>query len=255
MKDIVRQSMVVLSVIITITINALANILPINGLNTGQISDGFKVYFVPAGYVFSIWGIIYLGLIALAIYQVLPANRNSESQRATGWWIVLGGVANSVWILLWHYQQFVLTVPVMLILLGSLILTYIKLGINRVSVSAGERWAVHLPISVYLGWISVATVANITVMLEYLRWDRFGLDPLVWMGILLGTITILTVLVLLTRRDAAFVAVILWALAGIAVKHSTNSFILWTSWIIFAGLLFTHLGLTLKNKLSMRLLK
>ena len=94
MKDILRQISVVLTILATIVVNALANALPINGLNTAQISDRFKVYFVPAGYVFSIWGLIYLGLIAFAIFQALPSQRENPRLRATGWWVSLGGLAN-----------------------------------------------------------------------------------------------------------------------------------------------------------------
>ena len=124
MKDIYRQVAVVVSVIATIVINTLANALPLNGFNTGEISDRFAVYFTPAGYVFSIWGLIYLGLIAFSIYQALPAQRENPRLRATGWWIVLGGIANSAWIFLWHYEQFPLTIVAMLILLVTLIITY-----------------------------------------------------------------------------------------------------------------------------------
>src|SRR5574340_1163386 len=127
MKDTLRQIAVLLSIIGTIFVNTLANTLPINGLNTGEISDRFKVYFVPAGYVFSIWGIIYIGLILYGIYQALPGQKENPRLRATGWWIALGGVANSVWIFLWHYEQFPLTIIAMLALLATLIITYLRL--------------------------------------------------------------------------------------------------------------------------------
>ena len=95
MKDIFRQTAVVVTILVTLFVNGLANALPLNGMNTGQISDQFKVYFVPAGYVFSIWGLIYIGLIAFAIFQALGSQRENPRMRATGWWISLGGVANS----------------------------------------------------------------------------------------------------------------------------------------------------------------
>jgi hypothetical protein len=123
MKDITRQISVVVTVLITLVVNGLANALPLNGQNTGQISDRFNVYFVPAGYVFSIWGLIYIGLIAFAIYQALPSQRANPRLRATGWWITLGGIANSAWIFLWHYNQFPLTLIAMLVLLATLIVT------------------------------------------------------------------------------------------------------------------------------------
>jgi hypothetical protein len=100
MKDTLRQISVVLTVLGTLVVNVLADALPINGLGTGQISDRFQVYFVPAGYVFAIWGLIYLGLIAFAIFQVLPSQRENPHLRSTGWWISLGGLANIAWIFL-----------------------------------------------------------------------------------------------------------------------------------------------------------
>ena len=109
MKDITRQILVVLSVIITIVMNFLANALPLNGLNTGEISDRFKVYFVPAGYVFSIWGLIYIGLIAYAIFQALPSQRENPRLRKTGYLAAASGLANIAWLFLWHYEQFPLT--------------------------------------------------------------------------------------------------------------------------------------------------
>ena len=233
MKDTLRQISVVLTILATLVINVLANALPINGLNTGQISDRFKVYFVPAGYVFSIWGVIYLGLIAFAIFQALPSQRENPRLRATGWWISLGGLANSVWIFLWHYEQFPLTLIAMLVLLATLIVTYLRLGIGRTAVPTAETWAVRLPFSIYLGWITVATVANVTSLLDYLKWDGFGIAPEIWMGIVLAAVLVIAALMNFTRRDVAYALVILWALAGISVKHAAVAAVAIPTWITF----------------------
>jgi len=233
MKDILRQISVVLTITATIVVNALANALPINGQNTGEISDRFNVYFVPAGYVFSIWGLIYLGLIAYGIFQALPAQRENPRLRGTGWWVSLGGLANSAWIFLWHYEQFPLTLIAMLVLLGTLIVTYLRLGIGQNTVPAAERWAARLPFSIYLGWITVATVANITSLLDYLKWDGFGIAPEIWMGIVLAAVLAIAVLMNITRRDVAYAAVILWALAGISVKHADVAAVAIPTWITF----------------------
>ena len=241
MKDKLRQSVVVVTILVTLIINGLANALPLNGLNTGQISDRFKVYFVPAGYVFTIWGLIYLGLIAFAIFQVLGAQRENPRMRATGWWISLSGLANSAWIFLWHFQQFPLTLVAMLTLLGTLIITYLRLGIGRSVVSAAENWLVRLPFSIYLGWITVATVANVTDVLDFLKWDGFGLDPIVWMWIMLTAVLVITVIMIFTRHDTAYSLVILWALAGIAFKFSTILAVATPTWITF-GLVVLSLG-------------
>jgi hypothetical protein len=220
MKNTLRQIFVILTVILTITINILADALPINGLNTGAISDNFHVYFVPAGYVFAIWGLIYIGLIAYAVYQALPAQKENPRLQATGWWVVLGGLANCAWIFLWHYENFVGTLGAMLILLATLITTYLNLGVGRAKVSAGETWSVRVPFSIYLGWITVATVANVTDVLDYLKWNGFGISAETWMLIMLGAVFIIATLMNLTRRDVAYALVILWALVGIAIKFA-----------------------------------
>src|SRR5512136_2836448 len=145
MKNTLRQIAVIVTVIATITINVLANALPLNGLNTGQISDRFKVYFVPAGYVFSIWGLIYIGLIAYAVFQALPAQRENPRLRRTGYLAAASGLANIVWLFFWHYEQFPLTLVAMLTLLGLLIAVYLGLDRANTSVSRGETWAVRVP--------------------------------------------------------------------------------------------------------------
>ena len=233
MKDKLRQISVIVTIAATIVVNVLADALPINGLGTGQISDMFKVYFVPAGYVFSIWGLIYLGLIAFAVFQALPAQRENPRLRSTGWWICLGGLANIAWIFLWHYEMFALTVVAMLILLGTLIVTYLRLGIGRTKVSAAERYTTQLTFSIYLGWITVATVANITSLLDYLNWNGFGISPVIWMGIVLAAVFVIAGLMNFTRRDVAYTGVILWALAGIAVKFAGVPAVAIPTWITF----------------------
>jgi len=233
MKDRQRQIAVVLTVLVTITINVLANALPLNGLNTGEISDRFQVYFVPAGYVFSIWGLIYIGLIAFAIFQALPSQRENPRLRSTGWWIALGGIANSVWIFFWHYELFPLTLIAMLVLLATLIITYLRLGTGRTKVSTAETWAVRVPFSIYLGWITVATAANITDVLDYWNWNGFGIAPELWMGIVLLAVLVIATLMAFTRRDVAYALVLLWALAGIGIKHAAVAAVVIPTWITF----------------------
>src|SRR5512137_1879593 len=242
MKDMLRQFSVLLTVLATLIVNVLANALPLNGLNTGQISDRFHVYFVPAGYVFAIWGVIYLGLIAFTIFQALPSQRENPRLRAIGWWASLGGLANIAWLFLWHYEQFVLTLVAMVTLLATLIVTYLRLGTGRSSVPAAERWAVRLPFSIYLGWITVATVANVTEVLDYAGWDRFGIAPEIWMGIVLAAVLVITALINFTRRDVAYSAVILWALAGIAVKFAGVAAVSIPTWSTFGLVALTLAG-------------
>jgi hypothetical protein len=142
-------------------------------------------------------------------------------------------LANSTWIFLWHYEQFPLTIVAMLVLLGTLIVTFLRLEINRTVVPMGERWAVRLPFSIYLGWITVATVANVTALLDFLKWDGFGIAPEVWMSIVLAAVLAIAALMNFTRRDIAYAAVILWALVGIAVKHAAVAAVAIPTWITF----------------------
>jgi hypothetical protein len=223
-NHLIRQWINVLAVFLTITVNILANALPINGLDTGEISDRFTVFFVPAGYVFSIWGLIYLGLVAYAAYQALPAQRDNPRLRSIDGFFVLSCLANMTWIFLWHYEYFVWTVLAMLTLLLSLIAIYLHLDIGRGKVSgevrAGERWLVHLPFSVYLGWITVATIANITSVLDYLNWSGWGISPVAWTVIMLAAALLIAGLVAWQRRDVAYLLVLVWAFIGIAVKQA-----------------------------------
>ncbi len=233
MQDRQRQIAVILTILATLVVNVLANSLPINGLTTGEISDRFDVYFVPAGYVFSIWGLIYIGLIAFAVYQALPSQRENPRLRAAGWWVALSGLANSLWIFLWHYEQFFLTLIAMLGLLAALIVTYLRLDIGRTRASAAETWAARVPFSIYLGWITVATVANVTALLNHVRWDGFGIAPEIWMGVVLAAVLVIATLMAFTRRDVAYALVLLWALAGIGIKHAAVSAVAIPTWVIF----------------------
>ena len=230
-RDTLRQIITVIAVLATIVVNALANILPFNGQETGAISDRFAIYFVPAGYVFSIWGLIYLGLIAYAIFQALPAQRENPRLRSIGGLFLLSSVANIAWIFLWHYEVFPATLPVMLVLLGSLIAIYLRLGTGRTPVSRAETWMVRVPFSVYLGWITVATVANATQLLYFLGWNGGALGPEVWTVIMLAVAVVLAWLMAITRRDVAYLLVLVWAFIGIATKHAGTPMVSSAAWI------------------------
>jgi benzodiazapine receptor len=220
MKDTLRQILVALSIAVTLAVNILANALPFNGLSTAEISDRFTVYFVPAGYVFSIWGLIYIGLIAYAVFQALPSQRGNPRLQRIAPFAVTAALSNCIWLFLWHYEQFTLTLVPMLGLLAMLILAYLGLETGRIPVDTGETWAVRIPFSIYLGWITVATIANVTDVLYFLKWDGFGIGARDWTLILFAAILVIAGLMSITRRDAAYSLVLVWALAGIAVKQS-----------------------------------
>lgn len=225
----------ILATVIALTVNVLASALPLNGKNTGAISDQFKVFFVPAGYVFAIWSVIYIGWIAFSIYQALPSQRHNSRLQRIGWLYALSGVLNAGWLFTWHYELFPLSVVVMVSLLLTLIAIYVRIENGRVQVSVAEKWCVNIPFSVYLGWISVATIANIADLLYYWRWDGFGIAPEVWAVIMLAVATTLGLAMALTRGDVAFLLVLVWSFIGIAAKQAPTPLVANSAWVM-AGL-------------------
>lgn len=233
-RDNVRQLLVIVALLAMIAINALSTALPLNGQTPAEISDRAKVFFVPAGYVFSIWGLIYLGTLAYAIYQALPSNAENRELAGIGTLFVFSSLANITWIFLWHYEYFTLSVPVMLALLGSLIAIYLRLGVGRERVGPARQWLVHMPFRIYLGWITVATIANITAWLYFQGWDGWGIAPETWTWIMLAAAVIIGGIVSLTRGDVAYAAVLIWAFAGIAVKHQDTATVATAAWLAAA---------------------
>lgn len=239
MEDIVkaRQILNLVSFIGVVIINGLSTSLPLNGKTPKEISDMFPVLFTPAGYVFSIWGLIYLLLAGFNIYQILPSQRNNPRLERIGYWFVLSSIFNASWIFLWHYGFFTLTLFAMLGLLVSLLVIYQRLEIGKVNVSLREKILVNLPFSVYLGWISVATIANASVTLYNLGWNGFGF-PALWTVLVLLVASAIGTAMLLLRRDYAFVLVLVWAFIGIMVEQRET-----TPVVVAAGALAAVLGL------------
>lgn len=231
MKDTLRQIANLVTVIIALMVNILASTLPLNGQNTGEISDRFQVYFVPAGYVFAIWGIIYIGWIAFVIYQFRSSQKESPRLRRLGYLFALSNLANAAWLFAWHYNTFGLSVLIMLTLLGLLIASYLRLEVNHVSVSRAERWSVDIPFSVYLGWITVATVANVTDWFYLVEWNGFGIAAQTWAAIMIAVASLLGLLMTLTRKDAAYLFVLVWSFVGIALKQTPAPNVVISAWI------------------------
>ena len=220
----------ILTFIFTLAVNFLATSLPLNDLTTKEISDSFKIYFVPAGYVFSIWGLIYLGLIGFIVFQSLLLNRENEHVYRIGIWFAVSNLANALWLVSFHYQQFALAMGFMLVLLVSLIAIFLRLDIGRTKVTASENWLVNVPFSLYLGWITVATIANATQLLYFLKWDGFGISPEIWLVIMLAAAVSISAFMSLMRRNIPFALVLVWAFTGIAVKFPNVPLVNISSW-------------------------
>lgn len=246
-KNLQRQLLNVVGLVIAMAVNATATLLPLNGLNTAQISDRYPVLIVPAGYVFSIWGIIYLGLIAFGVYQALPGQRENPRLQKLGLWFFFSSLANALWLVSFHYLQFGLAMVMMLILLGILIRIYTLLAIGKEIFKPVERWLVNLPFSIYLGWITVAAIANASQLLYSLNWNGFGVAPEIWTLIMLMAAVVISALVSFTRRDVGYSLVLVWALAGIAIKQFALPIVSGAAWLAAAAVVvFLALAILLK---------
>jgi len=186
----------------------------------GELGESRAVFFLPAGYVFAIWGVIYTGLLAYIIYQARPSQKEDGVNQAIGWWFVLSCIANISWLVLFLYDLVWLSTVAMLVILGALLMIYIRLGIGTRTVSLAEKWAVHIPFSVYLGWISVATVANFSTALFVSGFDTsfVGLTADTWASIMMVVAAVLAVSMLYFRGDIAYALVIVWATYGINAR-------------------------------------
>ncbi|MFC1598331.1 TspO/MBR family protein, partial [Patescibacteria group bacterium] len=203
----------------TIVINALANILPFNNLTTGEISNSINSFFTPAAYVFTIWTLIYVLLVGFVVFQALPSQQKNAALRRVRPWFVLSCAANGVWMFLWHYEFFAGSVVAMLVLLGSLIMAY-QAVLRQKKFSRNEWLLIKAPFSIYLGWITVATVANISTALVVYDWSGWGIAPQNWAIVMICIAAALAVLALFFRRDYLYAAVIVWALIGIGVEFA-----------------------------------
>lgn len=228
-SDVVRQVAVVFAYVSTIVVNALANIVPIGGMGTGEVSDLYEVFFVPAGYVFSIWGLIYLGLGAYAVYQAIPAQRDNPRLRSIGWLFVLSCVFNSTWIFAWHYQTVGLSLLLIVGVLVTLIAVYARLYPSYRAASWAEKITTHWTFRIYLGWLTVATLANGTTYLDSIGYSGAPLTPALWAAALLVVATAIGLFFTLRLRDVAYTAVLVWAFIGIYAKFPDTAMVGYTA--------------------------
>lgn len=200
-------------------------------MQTGDLSQRWPVYFMPAGYAFRIWSLIYLGLVAYALYQALPAQRQNPRLRSIGGPYLAASLANIAGLLLWRYQIVPLTLVAMAALLVALIGIYRRLRIGRNCPPLVERWAVNLPFSLYLGWVTVVTIANAALLLRFWGWNGFGAGDAAWLIAALALALAIATLAALRRDDVAFLLALAWGFAGIGVRQQTATPAAMAAWM------------------------
>jgi len=213
----------ILAFILMVLVNSLAGSTTIlGGKFTNEISDANPTLITPAGYVFSIWGVIYILLGVFVVFQALPSEKGKDYMRSIGWLFVLSSIFNIAWLFLWQFEYLGLSIVLMFLILASLISIYLRLDIGKSKVRFREKLAVHVPFSTYLGWITIASIANVAVTLVSVNWGGFGINPETWATLIIIVALLITILVLTTRKDIAYGLVIVWALTGTAAGQSGN---------------------------------
>jgi len=237
-KGAFLQGINVVAFIVTVAVNILAGRTTfLGGKISGEISDLYPTLITPAGYTFAIWGLIYTLLLIFSVYQALPRNREQSFLREISFLFALSGALNIVWLFLWHYEILSVSVLLMFALLATLIAIYQRLDIGRADVALREKVSVHLPFSVYLGWITAAAITNVAVALTAVGWDGGGIDPMTWAILVIVVALIVALAVIATRKDVAYGFVLVWALVGIMSNQSEHQAVVWTTEVSIAIIL------------------
>ncbi|TKH44613.1 hypothetical protein C1I60_09050 [Paenibacillus terrae] len=231
----------ILAFIAVIVVNILASTLPIGGRSTAAVSNMYPTLLTPAGYAFSIWSVIYLLLGCFVVYQATSAGQNKTSVQSIGIFFILSCIFNIIWIFLWQYVYVELCVIVIILYLLSLAVVYVRTRTPQPTL--GEMWFVKLPFSLNLGWVTVATIINITVALKKNEWSGWGISDTTWAIIILVVGTVLAIMVSFPYRDSIYPLVFVWAYVAIAIEHPSNENVRLAAFILAAIILVYSLWL------------
>jgi tryptophan-rich sensory protein len=196
-----------------IVMNYLANALPLNNKRTGELSDALPNLFVPAGLTFSIWGVIYLLLAGYCVVQF--TGKNQEVISNIGWLFALSCLLNALWIVVWHYQK----LPLSLLVMTGMLVTLIYINIMVSDLHFG---IIKAAFGIYLGWICIATIANVTALLVNYNWNGFGISQQTWTIILICAGTLIASLALFRFQNPYIGLPVIWAFVGIYLKRQTD---------------------------------
>ncbi|MFO0703858.1 MAG: tryptophan-rich sensory protein [Patescibacteria group bacterium] len=219
-KFFVTKVIAAVTYVIMIAVNILANLMPINGQTTAQISDSYMNLFAPAGFTFAIWGAIYVALGVYVVSQfILPqqSGRTKHIIESINRFFIISSIANTIWIFAWHYLAIGFTV----ILTVTMLYTLIKIAdlINIAGLNGREKLLLKVPFGLYFGWVTVATIANITVYLVSIGWNGWGISQEIWMIIVLFVGLVISILRTHKDKNIAYGLVPVWAYFGILMRH------------------------------------
>lgn len=252
MRTILTRTLILATTLSTLIVNLFLAFVPVNFWTTAQVADFYPVMFMPAGFVFGvIWTVIYIGWIAFTLYIYLIKDRDNKLIAQITPWYVISGVANCLWLIFWAYMQPVICLLIMIVLLISLIAIYIQINRSRHRLDNNLRarnWMVRIPFSIYLAWICVATIANVSVALYSLGVDKLRLEAPAWSAALILMAGVLAILFLLFNRDWSFSLVIIFSVIGILIKFPNQPLIFFSVIAVVATLVY---GISITSYMQM----
>ena len=230
-----------IALIFTITLNYLSNTGIFNGKTIANVSNQFQNLFTPAGYAFSIWGLIYILLIGFAFFTGRSLFKPSQNEadgfvEKIGWWFVVSCIANCAWILTWLYGFTGLSVIVLLVAFISLLM--IVLEALKYNTSSAQKWYINFPFQIYAGWVSVALIAATAAWLTKIGWNGLGISEITWTIILMIIASIIHLFMTWKKNAPIFAFVAVWALVAIAVANKEVSQEIYFTALIAAGIVF-----------------
>ena len=236
-NDKLRQFLVVFSVVTMIVMNYLSNVRAFGGLTNGEVSDKYHTLITPAGYAFSIWGLIFLGLLAFAIYQALPSQRTNRRFRAVGWLVVLNTLCNAIWSPLFNNERIGTALIVILVMLFSVAIIEQRLlmrphtpvvapdldaTLPESPASPAMTWLARIPFSIYFGWLTVATILNVAVYLKATDFNLLGTSEETWAIAILIVGLVIGACLFNRYRSVAYILVFAWAYVAIGVEQEQS---------------------------------
>jgi hypothetical protein len=253
--DLLRQVTTLAAILGSIVFINVANFFSSDGVDMATLSDILftSVQILPANYAFAIWAPIYIGLVTFGIYQLQPAQRQNPVLQRAGYLLVFACLAQCAWIYLFLARLFPLSAIAMFGMLLPLIGLYQRLEMGQPRVSAQEKWFIDIPISLYLGWITVATVVNVALALYSLNWNGWGIAPSIWAIIMMSVSAAITTVITIQRHDIAYTLVIVWAFVAIAIRQMETPLIAVAGVVMAIALALLSLVVELNLSAKMKL--
>lgn len=215
--------------LIHVSLSYMTQFKLLNSNDVGEISDRYESLFTPAGITFAIWGVIYTLLGVLCLYHIIIAFKHDKGHPANedlsriGGLFIFNNIVTASWLICWTNNQILLSFLLILLQLASLIIIHIRLNIIDRNRESGSFICTQWPLSIYLGWISIATIANASILLVANNWEGAGFTPVRWTVIMIAVAVALALFMVFIRKNVSFGLVVIWALYGIILKRSDSS--------------------------------